>query len=141
MWFTSDFSEPTLIASRVGFSRVQDSFNGQASRKVSSCLTHESLKGMERRDVLGSRLFTVHIFFLRAAQSRVGGRIHSIPTDSSEAVIELGAQWVHFQDGNPVFEFAQQNGLVDSRPSVEAEGQFLSGSCHDDFSTRFLSGP
>jgi spermine oxidase len=36
------------------------------------------------------------------AENRIGGRIHSIPY--STGIIDLGAQWVHGQEGNIVYE-------------------------------------
>ncbi|KAL1432135.1 hypothetical protein MTO96_013471 [Rhipicephalus appendiculatus] len=45
------------------------------------------------------------------ARDRPGGRTFSKPFGDS--YIECGAQWIHGQDGNAVFQVANENGLVD----------------------------
>ncbi|EDW24128.1 GL23965 [Drosophila persimilis] len=50
-------------------------------------------------------------FFIIEARGRVGGRIVSIPLSNNQK-IELGANWIHGVLGNPIFEFAMQQGLV-----------------------------
>ncbi|KAH8018782.1 hypothetical protein HPB51_012172 [Rhipicephalus microplus] len=45
------------------------------------------------------------------ARDRPGGRTYSKPFGDS--YIECGAQWIHGQDGNVVFQVANENGLVD----------------------------
>ncbi|KAG7190621.1 hypothetical protein KM043_006707 [Ampulex compressa] len=46
------------------------------------------------------------------AKDRIGGRIHT--TDFSENVVDLGAQWVHGEEGNVVFGLASQYQVLDS---------------------------
>ncbi|XP_023218863.1 uncharacterized protein LOC111621045 [Centruroides sculpturatus] len=59
------------------------------------------------------------------AQQSAGGRIHTYKY--GKGVLELGAQWVHGEEGNPLFEFANNRGLL-SNPkldySVERSGVF-----------------
>ncbi|XP_053201241.1 spermine oxidase-like [Panonychus citri] len=56
------------------------------------------------------------------AQDYIGGRIKSIKHD--DGYLELGAQWVHGQEGNKVFEMASQRDLIAPDASVEGEGHF-----------------
>uniref|UniRef100_A0A336MCA5 CSON015070 protein n=1 Tax=Culicoides sonorensis TaxID=179676 RepID=A0A336MCA5_CULSO len=49
-------------------------------------------------------------FLILEARNRIGGRIISI--DMGGKKVELGANWIHGILGNPVFELAMQNGLV-----------------------------
>jgi len=44
-------------------------------------------------------------------EDRIGGRIHT--QKYGDASIEMGAQWIHGEDCNPVFELARKNDLVD----------------------------
>lgn len=59
------------------------------------------------------------------AQEFAGGRIHTYK--HGKGVLELGAQWVHGEEGNPLFEFANNRGLL-SNPkldySLEGKGIF-----------------
>lgn len=48
---------------------------------------------------------------LLEARNRIGGRIISIEMGSQR--IELGANWIHGVLGNPIFELAMQNQLID----------------------------
>jgi spermine oxidase len=38
------------------------------------------------------------------AENRIGGRIHSIPRIGGEGLIDMGAQWVHGQQRNVIYE-------------------------------------
>lgn len=49
-------------------------------------------------------------FIILEARKRIGGRIISIPMKSLN--VELGANWIHGVLGNPIFEIAMANGLV-----------------------------
>lgn len=49
-------------------------------------------------------------FLVFEALERIGGRICTFNTD--RGYLELGAQWIHGQQGNPVYEIAQKNDLV-----------------------------
>ncbi|KAF2900050.1 hypothetical protein ILUMI_06134 [Ignelater luminosus] len=50
-------------------------------------------------------------FKLLEARRRIGGRIVQI--DIGNEKVELGANWIHGVLGNPVYELAMQNGLID----------------------------
>ncbi|XP_072385544.1 peroxisomal N(1)-acetyl-spermine/spermidine oxidase [Diabrotica undecimpunctata] len=50
-------------------------------------------------------------FKILEARGRIGGRIVQIPVGTEK--VELGANWIHGVLGNPVYELAMQNGLVD----------------------------
>ena len=45
------------------------------------------------------------------AMGRVGGRVHTIRPFGSD-IIELGANWIHGQEGNPLFQLGQEHGLL-----------------------------
>ncbi|KAM3958943.1 LOW QUALITY PROTEIN: peroxisomal N(1)-acetyl-spermine/spermidine oxidase [Aphomia sociella] len=49
-------------------------------------------------------------FIILEARKRIGGRIISIPIKNHN--IELGANWIHGVLGNPIFEMAMANNLV-----------------------------
>ncbi|KAL1456181.1 hypothetical protein WDU94_000928 [Cyamophila willieti] len=50
-------------------------------------------------------------FIILEAENRIGGRVHTIPYEG-DASIDMGAQWVHGQEGNPVFQMAKEHQLV-----------------------------
>ncbi|GBM24068.1 Spermine oxidase [Araneus ventricosus] len=47
------------------------------------------------------------------ARNRVGGRIYGI--DVGSKYIELGAQWIHGETDNSIYEIAESNGLVNKK--------------------------
>ncbi|XP_022122534.1 peroxisomal N(1)-acetyl-spermine/spermidine oxidase [Pieris rapae] len=49
-------------------------------------------------------------FIIIEARKRIGGRIISIPMKNHR--VELGANWIHGVLGNPIYELATANGLV-----------------------------
>ncbi|XP_036425131.1 spermine oxidase-like [Colossoma macropomum] len=51
-----------------------------------------------------------HIQILEA-NGRVGGRVHTT-RPFSKNIIELGANWIHGQDGNPIFQLAKEGDLL-----------------------------
>jgi len=53
----------------------------------------------------------VHDFKLLEARNRLGGRVISVGIGTSKA--ELGASWIHGVLGNPLYELAVSQGLVD----------------------------
>ncbi|XP_031773842.1 spermine oxidase isoform X1 [Apis florea] len=66
-------------------------------------------------------------------KDRIGGRIHTV--EFSDNVVELGAQWVHGEHGNIVFDLASPHKLLDSSKCfndfdrhifVTASGEILS---------------
>lgn len=66
-------------------------------------------------------------------KDRIGGRIHTV--EFSDNVVELGAQWVHGEHGNIVFDLASPHKLLDSSKCfndfdkhifVTANGEILS---------------
>ncbi|CAN7999250.1 unnamed protein product, partial [Ixodes pacificus] len=64
-------------------------------------------------------------FLVLEAQKNAGGRIQSYYYD--DKVLELGAQWVHGEEGNPLYGFALSNNLLaDPRRhfSIEGKGHF-----------------
>ncbi|XP_072541146.1 spermine oxidase isoform X2 [Salminus brasiliensis] len=51
-----------------------------------------------------------HVQILEA-NGRVGGRVHT-SRPFSQNIIELGANWIHGQDGNPLFHLAKEHDLL-----------------------------
>ncbi|XP_029660903.1 spermine oxidase-like [Formica exsecta] len=51
-------------------------------------------------------------FVILEANNRIGGRIHTV--NFGENVVDLGAQWVHGESGNIVFELASKHNLLGS---------------------------
>ncbi|XP_041980141.1 spermine oxidase [Aricia agestis] len=49
-------------------------------------------------------------FIILEARKRIGGRIISIPLQNHK--VELGANWIHGVLGNPIYELASANGLI-----------------------------
>ncbi|XP_063069560.1 spermine oxidase isoform X1 [Engraulis encrasicolus] len=60
------------------------------------------------------------------AKGRVGGRVHTVRPFGSD-IIELGANWIHGQVGNPLFELGQKHGLM-SESSAASTKMCLPGS-------------
>lgn len=52
----------------------------------------------------------IESFVILEARKHIGGRIISIPMKNHN--VELGANWIHGVLGNPIFEIAMANGLV-----------------------------
>ncbi|KAL1460639.1 hypothetical protein WDU94_012602 [Cyamophila willieti] len=50
-------------------------------------------------------------FVLLEAENRIGGRVHTVPFENKS--IDFGAQWIHGQKGNPVYEMAKEFSLVE----------------------------
>lgn len=50
-------------------------------------------------------------FLILEARKRIGGRIINIQMGNEK--VELGAKWIHGVLGNPIYELAMMNGLVD----------------------------
>ncbi|KPM10720.1 thiamine pyrophosphokinase 1 [Sarcoptes scabiei] len=68
-------------------------------------------------------------FVILEAKDQIGGRIRSIKFDNNW--IELGAQWIHGQQGNILYDFADKNELIADLTKdfgLEANGFF----CTDD---------
>ncbi|XP_030642571.1 spermine oxidase-like [Chanos chanos] len=66
------------------------------------------------------------------AMGRLGGRIHTT-RPFSENIIELGANWIHGQKGNPLFQLAQEHGLLSEGDSARIMCQPHSVTSHDYF--------
>ncbi|KYQ55637.1 hypothetical protein ALC60_05481 [Trachymyrmex zeteki] len=54
----------------------------------------------------------VNDFVILEANDKIGGRIYT--KDFGENVVDLGAQWVHGESGNVVFDLASKHDLLDS---------------------------
>ena len=54
------------------------------------------------------------------AQEEVGGRIHTEVI--SDFPFDHGAQFIHGEVGNPLYDFAARNALLLNLPSFEGEG-------------------
>ncbi|KAL6260754.1 hypothetical protein P5V15_008277 [Pogonomyrmex californicus] len=65
-----------------------------------------------------SRLMQKNVddFVILEANDRIGGRIYT--TNFGDNVVDLGAQWVHGQTGNVVFQLASKHDLLDSNAGL-----------------------
>lgn len=61
---------------------------------------------------------------LLEASDRMGGRIYTVPFASN--VVDLGAQWVHGQKGNIVYQMVSGHNLLDVTPPSDFVGWLLS---------------
>ncbi|EEZ98941.1 spermine oxidase [Tribolium castaneum] len=61
-------------------------------------------------------------FVLIEAQSKPGGRIHTLKLDDN--ILELGAQWIHGRD-NPLWELARKHDLLSEIRSEEGLGLYI----------------
>lgn len=69
-------------------------------------------------------------FVILEAQATPGGRIQSYYYDDDK-VLDLGAQWVHGEEGNPLYGFALTNNLLADPKrqfSIEGKGHFCTDS-------------
>ena len=57
------------------------------------------------------------------AENRIGGRINSVPF--SDGIIDLGAQWVHGQKNNLIYEMTRNNFDFGTTPFEEMYSTFL----------------
>ena len=53
------------------------------------------------------------------ASSRIGGRIHSVNFNGNE--IELGAQWIHGEEDNQLYDIAEAMGLTEKPGATTLE--------------------
>jgi monoamine oxidase len=53
---------------------------------------------------------------LLEAQKRIGGRIETVPFGAN--VADLGAQWVHGEKDNIIYEMVSKYGLLDKSPNA-----------------------
>ncbi|RXG54542.1 putative polyamine oxidase 4, partial [Armadillidium vulgare] len=65
----------------------------------------------------------IESYLILEGSDRVGGRIKTIDTPSG-GFIDIGAQWIHGQKDNYLYDFAAPLGLVGERVSVDGEGDF-----------------
>lgn len=74
---------------------------------------------------------------LLEAENRIGGRIYTVPFASS--VMDLGAQWVHGDKGNIIWEMIKNENLLGITPMKFFQGWFTSseGTTHRDYQTIF----
>ncbi|KAL6435181.1 hypothetical protein ACFW04_005336 [Cataglyphis niger] len=54
----------------------------------------------------------INDFVILEASNRIGGRVHTV--DFGENVVDLGAQWVHGESGNVIYELASKHNLLGS---------------------------
>jgi len=58
------------------------------------------------------------------AQHQIGGRVRT-ESIGDGFVFDYGAQWIHGKEGNSIYEFARERGLLSNDPSFEGEGLYL----------------
>ncbi|KAK4538910.1 hypothetical protein RGQ29_032201 [Quercus rubra] len=76
------------------------------------------IAGLAAAERLCSRGFRVLVL---EAQQRVGGRIWTQWTDKNTSPIEFGAQWIHGQENNPLFDVCTKLDMIASEESDEAD--------------------
>ncbi len=65
---------------------------------------------------------TLSIAILEAEEERVGGRIHTVRLNDQP--LELGAQWIHGKEGNPLWEYVNGKGIA-VHPAANPDGEGL----------------
>ncbi|XP_051565502.1 spermine oxidase-like [Myxocyprinus asiaticus] len=58
-----------------------------------------------------------HNVLVVEAKDRIGGRVHTTKP-FTENIIEVGANWIHGQKGNPLFQLAKEQNLLSEGPSA-----------------------
>ncbi|KAK8382101.1 hypothetical protein O3P69_015216 [Scylla paramamosain] len=66
----------------------------------------------------------INSVLLLEASDRIGGRILTV-TGPEGVTLELGAQWIHGQTGNMLYQFAKSRNLLHHHLSVDGEGIYL----------------
>jgi len=62
------------------------------------------------------------LFVYVEAQHQIGGRVRT-ESIGDGFVFDYGAQWIHGKEGNSIYEFARERGLLSNDPSFEGEGR------------------
>lgn len=60
---------------------------------------------------------------LLEAENRIGGRVYTVPFASN--FVDLGAQWVHGEDGNIIYQTVAKSGVLSQTPESYFEGQYI----------------
>lgn len=58
-----------------------------------------------------------------SAQNYAGGRASTVSWGDGSTFVEKGAQWIHGEHGNPLYNVAQQHNLLSDILSVEGLGK------------------
>ncbi|XP_076461064.1 spermine oxidase-like [Babylonia areolata] len=70
-------------------------------------------------------------FKIFEASDRIGGRIWSVVTDEEGNKAEMGANWIHGVENNPIYQIAEENNLLQLRhkdKSLRSKDVFVSES-------------
>ncbi|PBP18346.1 hypothetical protein BUE80_DR010880 [Diplocarpon rosae] len=72
------------------------------------CIVGAGISGLRCADVLLKSGFDVTIL---EARDRIGGRVHQVPLLSGQ-LVDLGANWIHGTDHNPILDLAKETGTA-----------------------------
>nr|XP_045601691.1 spermine oxidase-like isoform X1 [Procambarus clarkii]XP_045601695.1 spermine oxidase-like isoform X1 [Procambarus clarkii] len=86
--------------------------------RVRVCIVGAGVAGLSAAQKLTK--FGIENFVVLEAQDRIGGRVFTL--EHGEHHLEMGAQWIHGEEGNAVFQWASENGLVDEDISLMQTG-------------------
>ena len=90
--------------------------NGHSTRTPHIAIIGCGVSGLRCADILQQRGAKVTIL---EARDRIGGRIHQIETGGH--TVDLGANWIHEPNKNPIAELAKQSNTVTfERPAEQA---------------------
>lgn len=112
-----------------------DGHQGQAKR-VKVVIIGAGLAGL----AAAQRLYEsgVEDVIILDAQSRVGGRVHTI--NHSDYLLELGAQWLHGADDNPLYQWLTSLEMLDDfqKASLGFEGIFCTSLDSEEISPELV---
>lgn len=72
-----------------------------------------------------------------AASDRIGGRVNTVQA-SPHGIVELGAQWIHGEEGNVLYQFAKSRNLLHQQVSLDGKGVYSVLYRWEKLSTPFL---
>jgi phytoene dehydrogenase-like protein len=81
--------------------------NGQISRAPHVAIVGCGVSGLRCADILLQSGAKVTIL---EARDRIGGRLHQI--ESGGYLVDLGANWIHEPNNNPIVQLAKQSNTV-----------------------------
>ncbi|KAK7084406.1 hypothetical protein SK128_013067 [Halocaridina rubra] len=97
-----------------------------AARQVSVCIVGAGVAGLAAAQKLVEA--GVEDIIVLEAQDRVGGRVFTEQHGSHN--IEYGAQWIHGEEGNVVFEWASENNKIEHEASLTQTGNMEVYNCY-----------
>ncbi|XP_072765304.1 uncharacterized protein [Anoplolepis gracilipes] len=99
-----------FVAAAKLFSTIKSSAGRTMSKKTKIIIVGAGASGIAAASKLLQK--GMSDFVILEANKRIGGRVHTL--NFGENVVDLGAQWVHGESGNIVFELASKHNLLGS---------------------------